>query len=473
VVAYFLIVLPMMDSITNPLDEGLLLVYPELLNKGVLPQRDFESIYPPGSIWALAAAYKLTGADIFTERTVGMLYQAILICGLYCLLISQGKITAFTGCLLSTMLLSRIGPAALAWMGALGFSSLCIAILTGPGDLRRRTIIAGLLSGLAVTWRLDMAPALLLSMGAYCVLSRCHWRDWLRLGISGFAGIVPLIIHVFVVGPTAFFTNVYYDPVVRSHGARTLPLEYVGAYAVELYVLVILGIAAAIAVGWAFRAEKTGRALFVAGLFALGLMPEGLQRGDSAHFTLVAVYAVPLLALAASIALRSCIAPLFVAAAVCFCVPQDMAFLRTIHTRDAGCLWVSNGSRQVTGSIEEQRAVDFLQSHALPGQRLFVGTQDMRYTIGNNIAFYHLFPQLHPATYFLEFEPHVANRPDSRLASDITTADWVVLDRTWEDTPEPNTSHVAGPDAPNEVVRKDFRLVFTSGSFLVYKRAAS
>jgi hypothetical protein len=472
---YVFLVFPMMEADTNPLDEGMLLVYPELLSKGALPQRDYETMYPPGGVWALAGAYKVMGADIFTERTVGMLYQALLICGIYCLLVPRGKTTALTGCLLSTVILSRIGFVALAWFGAVACGALCLAVLTRPGDLRRRAIVAGALAGIAVTWRLDIAPALILALGAYCVLSRWRWQDWLRLALSGLISLIPLLVHIVVVTPAAFFTKVFYDPVIRGHGARSLPLDYAGAYAAELYVLVVLGIAAAITVGWMFRRdqEKDGLALFVAGLFALGLIHEGLQRGDSAHFTLVAIFAAPLLAFAASMFSRSWVAPVLAGAAVLFCVPQDLAFLHEIHSRDSGSLWVKNGDRQVTGNLEEQCAVDYLQAHASSGQRLFVGTQDLRFATGNNVAFYYLFPQLRPATYFIEFEPQVTNRAGSRLAADIQTADWVVLDRTWQDTPEPNASRIAGPAAPNDVIRKDFQLVYSSGAFRVYKRFAS
>ena len=41
--------------------------------------------------------------------------------------------------------------------------------------------------------------------------------------------------------------------------------------------------------------------------------------------------------------------------------------------------------------------------------------------------FYWLFPEMEPATYFIEMDPGLANAEDSRLADDLATADFVIL----------------------------------------------
>ena len=38
-----------------------------------------------------------------------------------------------------------------------------------------------------------------------------------------------------------------------------------------------------------------------------------------------------------------------------------------------------------------------------------------------------MFPELTPATYFIEMDPGLANAPGSRLADDLLSADWVIL----------------------------------------------
>src|SRR5436853_2801798 len=73
-----------------------------------------------------------------------------------------------------------------------------------------------------------------------------------------------------------------------------------------------------------------------------------------------------------------------------------------------------------------------LERVSLRGQRLFVGPGDLRLNNYCDTYIYHLEPQLVPATYFLEMNPGSANAPGSRLASDIATADWIVLNRRYD-----------------------------------------
>jgi hypothetical protein len=105
-----------------------------------------------------------------------------------------------------------------------------------------------------------------------------------------------------------------------------------------------------------------------------------------------------------------------------------------------------------------------------PDQKLFVGPSDLRRTNYNNTFIYHLLPQLSPATYFLEMNPLSANRPASRLAADIQTADWLLLDRALDNWNEANRSNQFGSDAPNAVVRDHFALEKQSGTYLLYRR---
>ena len=56
------------------------------------------------------------------------------------------------------------------------------------------------------------------------------------------------------------------------------------------------------------------------------------------------------------------------------------------------------------------------------------------------------------ATTFLEVNPLSANRPNSRLAADVLSADWLVLDHRWNLWTEPNASQDYGSDAPEKVI---------------------
>jgi hypothetical protein len=114
-----------------------------------------------------------------------------------------------------------------------------------------------------------------------------------------------------------------------------------------------------------------------------------------------------------------------------------------------------------------------LEKLAHPGDRLFVGPADLRRTNYNDTFLYHMLPQLRPATYFLEMNPGSANRPNSRLASDIRTADWLILNRTYDDWREENSSGGNGSDEPNLVVRTEFTLSGQFGDYLLYRRKSA
>ena len=53
-----------------PMDEGTLLVYPQLVLDGRIPNKDFESFYGPGNLWILAGAYAAFGDTVVVERVV-------------------------------------------------------------------------------------------------------------------------------------------------------------------------------------------------------------------------------------------------------------------------------------------------------------------------------------------------------------------------------------------------------------------
>jgi hypothetical protein len=106
-----------------------------------------------------------------------------------------------------------------------------------------------------------------------------------------------------------------------------------------------------------------------------------------------------------------------------------------------------------------QAAIDDLARLSQPGDRLLVGPADLSRTIYSDVVFYYLFPELVPATYFVEMDPGLADRSGSSLADDVASADWVLLTNFWTGWYEPNASSEFGSDEPNQVVADRFCLV--------------
>jgi hypothetical protein len=101
---------------------------------------------------------------------------------------------------------------------------------------------------------------------------------------------------------------------------------------------------------------------------------------------------------------------------------------------------------------------------------LFVGPADLRRTNNADTFIYHLLPQLRPATYFLEMNPLCANRPNSRLAADVRSAHWLVLNTDWDNWQEANASSQFASDEPNAVVREQFVLQREYGTYRLFRR---
>ena len=64
---------------------------------------------------------------------------------------------------------------------------------------------------------------------------------------------------------------------------------------------------------------------------------------------------------------------------------------------------------------------------AKPGEKLFVGTEDLRKTPYSDAWLYYLLPEYPPGTYYIEMDPGVANSKDGRLASDLAHSDIAIL----------------------------------------------
>ena len=71
-------------------------------------------------------------------------------------------------------------------------------------------------------------------------------------------------------------------------------------------------------------------------------------------------------------------------------------------------------------------------------------TTDLRKTPVSEAYLYYLLPEYPPATYYIEMDPGVANAKDSRLASDLRSADIAILSGAWNDWDEPNDSRKFG-----------------------------
>ena len=221
-----------------PMEEGFMLVFPERLLAGDMPHKDFLHLYGPGSLWALAAWYKLVGVSITAERVFGFAQLAGIVFGVMALVWPWGRRVATAAGILGVLLTTTaIGLTALAWDGAVALivASVWVGLrarrwLTDTNDpptaaargrVDRLLVGSGVLAGLALLFRPDAIVATgLATLGLMAGLGWGRWKRWLL-------GAVPVIslyaVHLVLSGPSAAIRGMVIEPVFDLRGGRSLP----------------------------------------------------------------------------------------------------------------------------------------------------------------------------------------------------------------------------------------------------------
>lgn len=486
-------VLPPAAALRMPgweLDEGRLLTYPARILAGDVPNLDFETPHPPGGSWILAAAYRVFGPRVAVERAVGLLYRLATVLALFMLARRWGLGAALGSGLLAALALAPIPPFAFAWLAA---TALTVAGLWLLGEAsttpaRRKAAAGGLLMGLALLFRLDLALAAAVATVPLLVRAGRGCRARFLAGAA--LGLLPLGFHALAAGPAAVVSGLFVDPVFRTAAGRALPFPFEPEATRLLWLMVICGVLVAATGGLAVGRRDTGGPVMLAlGLFSLALIPEALLRADLIHVLYVAWLPVALapvavaswprwrnplavLGLAAGAAAMALVtaAPkgigAFAADSVVSAVRGRQVFPSFVVEREGRAFPVASAAlasdlRKVLRDVDEV---------ARAGDRVFIGPRDLRRTNYGDTFLYFLLPDLEPATYHLEMNPGTGNGPASRLAGDIASADLLILTSRFDGWSEPNASRRAGPRRPVEVVAERFCLHSEHGSYSLLLR---
>jgi hypothetical protein len=508
----------------TPMEEGFMLVFPEMVLDGKVPNRDFLHLYGPGSLWVLAAVFAVAGVSLAAERVVGYLQHLGVAFGVYRLLRPWGPwVAAGGGALAAMVVITPSGLSAMAWVGgvALGLWALGAAVEAEEAGVdsvarRRGAVVAGLLAGAALLYRLD----LVLAIGAsgtvvWLGLDRATRR---RL-LGGFAaGCAPYLVHLAMAGPSAFVRGLVLEPVFDLRGGRHLPIPpstgrfdgfLQGAGALDqppwplpapggprqlwLWFFALLGVGAVLVVaGVVAHRRGRGRRLLAIAAFSVGLFPQAIQRPDSTHLAWVGCVAfavlpaavielwragragadpdappsrqVGLVALAVPTLLLLVVAPFFTFRSYAEATAQSLGKRRTEGIIEHhGRRFPYKRPDAVVAVNEMLPVVDRLTK---PGDRLIVGPGDLRKTPYSEAFLYYLLPDLEPGTRYIEMDPGVANASDSGMADEVRKADVVILSSIRDDWVEPNDSRNLGSNEPTQVLQRDFCLVHSYGTGL-------
>lgn len=524
-----------------PMEEGFMLVFPERVLAGDLPNRDFLHLYGPGSLWGLAAWYEVAGRTLAAERVYGLVQHLGIIFGLFTLALPWGRrVATACGVLGVLLVITPIGLTALAWNGGVALVVVGAALaLHGAAALDEgRPRVTGWLAaggvgmGLALLWRPDLVVATGLALVA---LGWGRWRRELVVPVAAglAAGVAPILVHLATAGLGPSIEGMFLQPVFELRGGRHLPIppswnQLDGALAgvaqlrqppwpvpmlapsqqVALWFMALpLAAIAVVGTGVVALRREPGRArsrvLLVVGAIGVGLLPQAVQRPDTTHLAWVSCVPLVFLPVACAqwaewgmarrrargggragprrgwaVRTAAALAPVVLVALVlpAFTVRTWTDLTRQNLDGEYFGWAVRNGDRTFYLGAPDiadaaQRVTDELDARIEPGDRLFVGTADLRQTPYSDAYFYFLFPQATPATRYIEMDPGIANAEDSGLAEEVASADWLILSHVWDSWQEPNDSRLFGPDAPNQVVDEQFCPVGPTGGFYeLYQR---
>jgi hypothetical protein len=504
----------------SSMEEGFMLVFPRLVQQGKVPNVDFLHLYGPGSLEVLAAWYWIFGYTLEAERAFGLLQNLGIIVALYVLTRPWGRIAAVgAGVIASLLTMTPIGLAALAWHGAVALALWSVVFVIRARHTRAMSTwaIAGLLGGLSLSFRPDIVIAVLIAFLAGGWAYRSTALKPVLIGAV--VGLLPMWVHLAVAGPGPAIDGIVIDPVVRLRPGRELPSPPsfgrldgalqaiaegvppywpipapVASHQLFFWFFAVIIIAIAVpAVAWRLRRKNgstpQGDALFVAGMFGLGILPQALQRPDSTHLAWVAMVSWPLLAaLITHIASRrigrvSVLSGTVVVLTMMLAISPFYTYryyllqarvsvgdlpLPFLVERDDRKFWF--GNPEVANALIAM--IPELEARSEPGDKLIVGTADLSRTVYSDVSIYFLFPELDPGTYFIEMDPGLADAENSGLAEDIEQSDFLVLTNFWSGWLEPNTSVQRQSQEHNQAVADNFCLVaqYESNLLLLFER---
>ena len=202
-----------------------MLVFPELVLDGQVPNRDFLHLYGPGGLWVLAAAFTVFGTTL--ARRAGRRVPPAARRRLRRVRRCRGRggvgrrrrrrVAA------AIVVIPPIGLTALAWVGARGPRAV-VGASPSPrragadaGDRApgRLVVGAGLLGGAALLYRLDLvARGRPVAVSSWCSASTAGAAASLLL-VAAAAGVSPYLVHLVMAGPGQRGRGLVLEPVVR------------------------------------------------------------------------------------------------------------------------------------------------------------------------------------------------------------------------------------------------------------------
>jgi hypothetical protein len=441
----------------NPHDEGLMLAAADRMARGELPWRDFWWNYGPAEPLMLAGLQELFGRSFLAWRIVHVALASVGGLLAYALVRREAPLPAALAAWLAvvTALSYPLIPNPVVPAVVLALAAIAVA---GGSPL-----LAGVLAGVAVAFRLDVGSAAVLS----AALAAWQGGAWpaARRALAGSAGAVLVALVPFVVagGAGRFLDQtVGFALEVQPDQRLPLPVDYDGPFDLNKIFeflfpsLVLAAFAAWVALALAVAARRrppfSGLALAALPLAVAGALYV-LARADEFHVVLLQA-ALPLLA-APLLATewRAGRLPGALVATVVLAVPAayglDRKAGQILHPPDLARIPVdvADGVREEPAEADALgRLVPYVRDLVPPGDPLFVANPRHDLVRAGNPAVYVLVGRANPTRHFV-MQPGVVTEEDAQeeMVGDLRRSDTEVVVR-WR-------SPLADEREPNEATR--------------------
>jgi len=519
----------------NMYDEGIVLVASMRVAAGQLPHRDFYAIYGPAQFYILAGLYRLFGESVLVERLLDLFFRALLVASTYTVASSylRRSVAAVTS-LITLMwlfgLYSNTAAAAVIPVSLFNLIStaLIIPVFTQTISMRR-TFTAGAIAGMAALFRYDTGIAVLVVQACIIVIGICVRLDDKRLRVfmsafwpylAGFALLTlpPALYYLSVASLHPLIHDVILFPGKYYHSARNLPFPPITLKGLDnfaVYVpIAVFGLSVyAVAVAYLRMRDNNASALnkheqqrqcgflIAFGLLTMAMYCKGFVR---IHPIQLYVATIPSLLVIAVLfqqrfAFRRPMRILTMVVVGLSLLSPAWSSLRQIrdlyvqHSWLTGNLW--SAVRRTRPALDETwcktqnsathgvcflpeddriQTIEFIDTHTLPGQKIFVGVTHHDRIFANDNVIYFASDRL-PATRWSHFDPDLQTRYDIQTQIiqelEINTPPYVVLDSEFDLVREPNdSSRSSGVKLLDEYLHQKYQFVQTFNRMSIWQR---
>jgi len=493
----------------NIYDEGLILTHSNLILRGQIPNRDFYTNYPRGILLIVAGLWDMFGISGAAPRFFALFLHLVIA-------VAGGRIAArlagrrfswlTCGCILLWM--SLIDPTPFAWIAAVAIAFLTIELLLFLSRLQHAAwfFIGGLALGAISFLRHDLfvyfCAGLVLPFVVWLLQHRVipsrTFRvrtAWAALGLacSLLAFWLPAIISS---GMELLSRDLYFDQVRYVLPARTeplppltalipsapLPFRLPAALAESLPGAVALALIAPVLAGLALlfvRLKPAQRlTLSLTGTLALACLPQMLGRTDTLHAVLIVA---PALVIGVGLAegLLNKITRWWQHLGLGFITLFLFVFpvRATLRPVSELALWsMPPAHGRLAGlnnaGYERRETLDFIRQNTRPGEGIFVGNDQHRRVIVNDVSLYYLCNRP-GVTRYLQFDPGIITRVEvqKQIASDLERKQVriaILMRGGYAD--EPNASRKVGSDFLDNYLQEHYDVVGGAANYVWLRR---